>query len=296
MNHENLTFLLESLKYMGFGDRPELNEQLEHSIGQALPEFNLETEHFFDETCKLETVLYFRRGNRSDMYFFNRYIARLYYPFDQDRNREQTFYISKGRGVTFKEAFNLLQGRAVYKRLINLDGEAYFAWVQLNFDEKDARQNYKTKQFYPQYGYDLEKLLERYPIRELLLPQLRESLIRSLKRGNRHTVTFTKTNKVEKMLIEACPQFKTITIYRPAIRSGQAFADNKDPDWEKVPLESDSGDGILWDPEEESGMPGILQPALEEVNEEEEETSGTEISSPEKAVARKRATHKKIGL
>jgi len=294
MNNDNLAFLLENLKYLGFGEQPGLYDQLREVITQEPTEFQLETEYYFEEQCKLETILYFRRSNRSDLYFFNRYEARLYYPDDQDRNRQQTFYISKGRGVTFKEAFNLLQGRAVYKRLISKDGDPYYAWIQLNFEEKDLNQNYRTRQYYPGYGYDLEKLLERYPIRELQLPQLRENLLKSLRKGNMATVSFTKPHKVEKMLIEACPQFKTITIYRPAIKPAEDLADHSKMEWEKVPAEADSGDEILWDNEEEHAGPEGLNYAEEGGDEgADPEMKG---SSPEKTVAKKRATPKKISL
>jgi hypothetical protein len=63
--------------------------------------------------------LQFRKSDNSDMYFFNSYEASL-----QRSNSErvnQTFYLNKGKGVTTKEAFNLLDGRAVHKELTNRD-------------------------------------------------------------------------------------------------------------------------------------------------------------------------------
>ncbi len=47
---------------------------------------------------------------------------------------------------------------------------------------------------------------------------MRAELIRSLKKGNQHTVSFDKVSKTEKMFIEANPQFKTINIYSPATK------------------------------------------------------------------------------
>src|SRR5882762_5244009 len=117
MNNANIAFLLDSLKYLGFGEKPGICDQLEQEIAKEPAEFQLTTEAFFEDTCSMETILSFRRGDRSDMYFFNRFEARLHYPDGPERDREHTFYISKGRGVTFKEAFNLLQGRAVNKNL-----------------------------------------------------------------------------------------------------------------------------------------------------------------------------------
>jgi hypothetical protein len=221
MNNENLEFLHDNLKYLGFGDNTLLNQQLEEQILKESKEIELYTEAYFDDFCRLEAKLYFRRSDQKEMYFFNKYEALLRYPDDPDKNRSQTFYINKGMGVTFKEAFNLLQGRAVNKDLVNIEGEKYNAWVQLNFEEKDLHSNYKVKQYRAQYRYELEKVLENYPIRELQNEETKAVLIRSLRRGNLQLVTFVKVSKTEKMFIEANPMFKTINIFPLAIRAAR---------------------------------------------------------------------------
>jgi hypothetical protein len=225
MKQENLAFLHDNLKYLGFGDGGPLYDQLQDAMGKEAEEFKLYTEAFFDEKTKLEACLYFRRSDQLDMCFFNKYEALLRYSEQPELDRTQTFYISKGAGVTFKEAFNLLSGRSVNKDLVSLEGEKYNAWIQINFDELDLHGNHKMKQYRGQYGYDLEKVLEKYPIRELQQEETKVSLIRSLKRGNLHLVSFIKASKTEKMFIEANPRFKTINIYPVATRAPQK--DNK---------------------------------------------------------------------
>lgn len=219
MNQENLSFLQDNLKYLGFGDGGPLFEALKEHIVKEAKEFQLFTEAYFDEDSKIEAALYFRRGDLSDLYFFNKYQTLLRYPDNPASEKRQTFYINKGMGITFKEAFNLLQGRAVYKKLVSLDGEKYSAWVQLNFEEKDHHENYRTKQYGARYGYDLEKVLEKYPIVELQQEGTKTMLIRSLQKGNLQPVNFVKTNKTEKMSIEANPQYKTINIYPEATKA-----------------------------------------------------------------------------
>src|SRR5450631_1727178 len=137
MNNENLEFLQESLKYLGFGEKQYLNQQLSEQIALAPKSFELDLEAFFDAEHKLEVTLYFRRSDQLDMYFFNKYEARLRSGEDPELDRAHTFYISKGTGVTLRESFNLLQGRAVNKNLYNMDGMKYNAWIQLDFGEKD---------------------------------------------------------------------------------------------------------------------------------------------------------------
>jgi hypothetical protein len=221
MKKDNLSFLQENLRYLGFGETLPFNDQLAEEVEKSNREFQLTTEVHFDEWSKLEATLYFRRAGQQDMFFLIKYTAGLEYPDHPDFNRAQTFYIFKGAGVTLKEAFNLLQGRAVYKDLTGDDGEKYYAWIQLDFKIKTAMNNYKTRQFRQAYGYDLEKVLNNYPIRELQDEELKANLIRSLKKGNIHPVTFAKPNKIDKMFIEACPQFKTITIHSETILENQ---------------------------------------------------------------------------
>lgn len=221
MKKDNLTFLQENLRYLGFGETLPFNDQLTKEVEKGGKEFQLTTEAHFDEWSRLDATLYFRKGDQQDTYFFIKYTAALLYNDSDQHNRTQTFYIYKGAGVTLKEAFNLLQGRAVNKDLTDDDGEKYNAWIQLDFSAKTTTNNYKVRQFRMQYGYDLEKVLNTYPIRELQVEELRANLIRSLKKGNIHPVTFAKTNKIEKMYIEASPQFKTISIYSQTVRDSQ---------------------------------------------------------------------------
>jgi len=213
MQKDNLQFLQTSLRYLGFGETIASNNLLEIELQKGSKEFQLKTAACFDEWSTMRATLYFRRSDNYDMYYFNKYDALLIYDNDPKHNRMQTFYITQGKGVTFKEAFNLLQGRAVYKNLTGPDGQEYNAWLQLSFCERTPdNTNYKLRQFGPGYGYNLEKILASYPIRELQDADEKLNLVLSLQKGNIHSVTFLKANKTEKMFIAACPEYKTITI------------------------------------------------------------------------------------
>jgi hypothetical protein len=221
MNTDNLAFLQDNLKYLGFGEHSLLNHLLEAEMTRGSLSFELFTEAFFDEDTKLEAKLYFRKSDQLDMYFFNKYDAVLRYPEEPGKDKAQTFYIFKGSGVTLKEAFNLLQGRAVYKKMSSAIGEKYTAWIQLNFDQKDLHDNYKYKYFRSERQFDLAKVLANYKLREMENEETREMLFRSLRRGNVHPVTLLKANKVEKLLIHANPQYKTINIVPTATRAAR---------------------------------------------------------------------------
>ncbi len=209
MNDKNFEFLQDQLKNMGFGDK--LNLELENVIRSASPDFQLKTDATFYNN-KVQATLYFRKGDQNEMYFFNKYDATLKNE-DPDKEKTQIFYINQNRGVTFKEAFNLLEGRAVNKELTNLYAQKYNAWIQLNFDSRDKNNNHEVKQYHQNYGFDLEKVLDKHPIRELENPDDRKMLLGSLKRGNLQLVDYEKDGTRQKMFIEANPKARSINLY-----------------------------------------------------------------------------------
>jgi hypothetical protein len=85
--------------------------------------------------------------------------------------------------------------------------------MQMDFKETNDNGNYKIKQFHQNYGYDLDNVLAKHPIKELSNEQEKTRLIQSLQKGNRQSVTFIENGNEQKYFIEANPQFKTINIY-----------------------------------------------------------------------------------
>lgn len=208
MNNDNLKYLTDNLKYMGFGEN--MNQTLESNLKAGRPEFSLSNQTEVNKK-PFEVNLNFRKSESSDMYFFNNYKATL--TRSDGEKVDQTFYLNKGKGVTAKEAYNMLEGRAVHKELITKEGEPYKAWVQLDFDNKDKRNNYETKQFHENYGYDLKEALAKFPIVEMSSPDKEDALMQSLRKGNVQSVSMEKDGETRKMFIEANPQFKNVTVY-----------------------------------------------------------------------------------
>ena len=66
---------------------------------------------------RLTANFHFRKSDNSEMYFLNKYDASLQKPGQEGRS--QTFYLENGKGVTMKEAYNLLDGRSVNRDLKN---------------------------------------------------------------------------------------------------------------------------------------------------------------------------------
>jgi hypothetical protein len=207
MNQKNYDFLTDALKYLGFDDK--LNTLLEKNMQENNPAFQLQQEYEFNKK-PIHVTLHFRKGGPLELYYFNKYQATVKI---KEEERTQLFYIEKNSGITLKEAFNLLQGRAVFKELSGKAGDVYHAWIQLDLKEKEANGNYKQKLFHENYGYQLTTALEQYPIQELREEKQKDTLIKSLKKGNLQAVNFDKAGGPEKMFVEANPQYKTVTVY-----------------------------------------------------------------------------------
>lgn len=209
MNEKNFEYLKDQLKYTGFGESlgPVLKEHIEN--GQK--EFTIKHENNFDSSS-LSSELHFKKSDQSDLYFFNSYKAILQKE-GSSHAPEQIFYVSKDNTFTMKEAFNLLEGRAVNKDLKNKEGEMYNCWCKMDFKNAENNGNFKLNYYHENFGYNLEAALAKHSIKELDTPKFKEDLLNSLKKGNLQSVTFVVGGVETKMHVEANPHFKTVNVY-----------------------------------------------------------------------------------
>jgi hypothetical protein len=208
MNEQNVEYLKNNIKYLGFSDSvyPELMKNMENRV----PEFTISHSRDYGDE-KLEARLHFSKSKTSEIYFVNNYQATLI-----KANQEkvsQMIYLDRGNGLTQKETYNLLSGRSVNTDLKNKEGEKYNAWIKLDFSAKEPNGNYKVSQYHEAYKYDLAATLQKYHINEFKDETQKERLTQSLQRGNKHQVTFEKNGAIEKLWIEANPQFKSLNVY-----------------------------------------------------------------------------------
>lgn len=213
MNKQNAEFLGERLFYLGFGDK--LNAELEKNMKAGKEKFQLPFQGEFTKGEKKDVVDYqidFSKSNQGDMYFVNKYQATLKNE-DTEKEKSQTFYLNKGSGVTAKEAYNMLDGRAVNKKLMDREDNPYHAWLQINFKEQDDNGNNKLNRYHEAYGFDLEKSVGKHPIKELIDPEQKAIVMKSLEKGNVHPVTFQRDGKEEKMFLEANPKERNVIVY-----------------------------------------------------------------------------------
>ncbi|MGC4038734.1 MAG: hypothetical protein QM764_22410 [Chitinophagaceae bacterium] len=219
MNEQNFEYLSKQLKLTGFGE--ELREGLKSKMEKGETAFTLFHDKDYGRDSTVAT-LQFNKSENSGLYFFNRYNLLVKTPQSTEPIK-QTFYInSKEDNITLKEGYNLMSGRAVHKELTPKEGEKYKAWVQLDFKATDKYGNFEMKKFHEKYGYDLEKTLSKYPLKELSSPEDKKLLVESLERGNRQSATFVHNGKEQRIFVEASPQFKSLNLYDASMKRVQA--------------------------------------------------------------------------
>lgn len=246
MSKDNVQYLQEDMKYLGFSETLGLGKQLADKIAEGAKEFTLKAQPQFKnekggQTPPMDVELFFRQSDKTQLYYFNKYNLTAKNEFS-GRDVSNTFYIDKGQGYTLKEAYNLMQGRAVNKEVTNQKGETAKAWVQLNFAEKDKHDNYKMQMFFPKYGFDLEKAVSKLPIAELNNADQRERLLKSLQKGNVEAVTVEGAKGPERVYIAANPEFKKINVNKePVLAQEQSKGEKQGAGKSKIATEDDDG-------------------------------------------------------
>lgn len=209
----NMDYLKDSLKYLGFGDRA--NTSLETALKEGKSDIMIPVSSLYDRPDSkkddnltkdyVQYELHFKKGSQSDNYFFNSYNANMVNA--QGEERYQKFVIDKGKGITAKEAYNLLSGRAVHKNFIKKEGEQYKAFIQYDLKSpKNEKGNYEIIRFHEKYGYKVNKALEDYPVK-FDSPEQKNEIIKSLERGNAQLV---KLENGQKLYAVVNPQGRNI--------------------------------------------------------------------------------------
>lgn len=145
------------------------------------------------------------------------YVAKDFTKTYREAPVTTTFYVDKGKGFTADQAANMIEGRSVYRDdLLNTGGVPYKAWVALDMDKpKDRNDNFLTRQFTdPGYGFNLERTLDKYNVRELQDEVKRELTMGDLKNGGRPLITTVMNGEEKKMHIEAVPRYSQINFYQ----------------------------------------------------------------------------------
>lgn len=209
---DQVQYLKDQMKYLGFGEGDKLHKDLEVGIKSAKQDFEIKTTS--DKTLpenKVDLTLKFNKTESGGV-FLNSYNATL--ENEKDESISHNFYVNKENTFTAKEAVNLLEGRTVKIEFTNPKTEKLeTAFVKLNFDEpKTEKGNYNFQNFYKNYGVDTEKIVEKS---NLIFdqPGWKENTIKSLEKGNIVKVKFDLDDKLLEGKAVLNPQYKNLSLY-----------------------------------------------------------------------------------
>lgn len=226
MDEKAMGFNENQLKRSGFAEAftPDLQQKMKEGVPVIQHQF---TKGYDGD--KVDATLHLKKSAISDFYFLNKFDLQLQKE-GQAESVKHTFYITSKKDTgneegdqqkakqenryTLKEAYNLLAGRPVHKHLVNKDGQEYEAWVKINFKNKLENGNHEMKQYTKNYGFDLENVLSKYPIKELGNDQYKQSLIDSLHRGNMQKATFVgEGGREEKLYVSPNITYGALNVY-----------------------------------------------------------------------------------
>ncbi|NMR33146.1 hypothetical protein HIO71_02870 [Chryseobacterium aquaticum] len=209
---DQVQYLKDQMKYLGFGEGDKLHKDLEEGIKSAKQDFEIKTTS--DKTLpenKVDFTLKFNKSENGGV-FLNSYNATL--KNEKDESISHQFYVSKKNTFTAKEAVNLLEGRTVKIEFTNPKTEKLEpAFVKLNFEEpKTEKGNYNFQNFYKNYGIDTAQIIEKS---NLIFdkPEWKDNTIKSLEKGNIVKVKFELDDKVVEGKAVLNPQYKNLNLY-----------------------------------------------------------------------------------
>lgn len=204
MKPENLKFLSDQMLYCGFGK--DLEKKLQTAMNKGKDEFSLNTKlsyGSYDGEKEASYKLNFKKGN-DDMYFFNSYHISM-------GDETAKIFVNRGeKNITSKEAFNLMEGRTVYRELQSKEGEKYTAWVQMKPETlKEDIVRYQT--YNDKYGFDVKTAMSKINENGFFFNFNSENIIANLKKGN--LVEIHDADHAIKLLVAANPGERGLSIF-----------------------------------------------------------------------------------
>ena len=205
-------YLKNQLKYLGFGEDEKLHKELEKGIKSKNQQFEIKTSS--DKALpgnKVDFALKFNKTESGGV-FLNSYDAKL--KNEKGEDITHNFSVNRENTFTAKEAVNLLEGRSVKIEFHNpKSDQSETAFVQFNFEEpKTEKGNYMFQNFYKNYGVDTDKIVEKANL-VFEKPEYRENTIKSLEKGNVVKVKFEMDDKVVEGKAVLNPQYKNLNLY-----------------------------------------------------------------------------------
>ncbi|WP_158826929.1 hypothetical protein [Mucilaginibacter lacusdianchii] len=229
INQQNLEYLQKLQGNLGFGDK--LNGVLETAISRELPQFTLGINNVHRpldnkdinalKTDVVQFQLHYNRQKNGDTYFLNAMDVTLH-KTGESVPRKQTFDLDRDHRITALQAYKLLSGLSLEKDIYvrpkgsepdAAKSEKLKAWFKLQLDVTDAFGNHPLKVLRPEYGFQLENTLDKYPIKALAKEDSRTEGLQALRSGNYWSTEIKLGNKSIPVNIAANPVMKSMDIF-----------------------------------------------------------------------------------
>ena len=181
---DQVQYLKDQLKYLGFGEDPKLYKDLEKGINAKKLQFEVKTTS--DKTLpgnKVDFTLHYNKTEKGGI-FLNSYDGNL--TNEKGDSLSQNFRVSREDSFTAKEAVNLLEGRS----------------VKIEFD------NPKTNEREPAF---VIAVLIFFFVK--IKPEFKADTIKSLEKGNVVKAKFELEDNVIEGKVSLNPQYKNLNLY-----------------------------------------------------------------------------------
>ncbi len=213
MNQKNFEYLTKQMFYAGLGEVPV--SDLQKKLQEGKQEFQL----IHQKKMGMDNVtarLNFKQSEKDlDMYFFNSFDV-LFKKQGENETMQQNFRISYGDGFRFDEAYKLMNGRSIDKTFVMTDRQdkdirqEINAMAYMDFKNVDKYGNFEIVKV---YGYDLEKKLAEYPIKDIKDDAVKNKIITDLKNGEVASVIMKTSDGDLEMRMTVNAQFDKLNLY-----------------------------------------------------------------------------------
>lgn len=197
---ENIAELTVMLKKTGMSG---LTGNLENSLDYESPQQTISGIHLLADQGKLLVALQLEKER-----------VGVYKPLDYQvvwntaDEQVRSCRIPAESGIDLSEAFNLLQGRAVYKGFENVEGKVIRQWVQL--DPKASGTEKPLVTFLPGHDFDLKKQLQEVAVQLETYGLMKEQTLKQLEMGSQVAVELNGKGSFQ---VQANPGAKSLDLF-----------------------------------------------------------------------------------
>ena len=244
MDQKNLEYLQKSLDYLGFGTR--LNAVLEDAVYKGSRSFSIGINQryipaeFRSDPAKGVDVMHFEirfnRSANSEQYFLNAVEAQLK-RYNAAEPISKRFDIVQDHRMTSLQCYKLMSGLSLQKDIFvkdlddlqNESRKRVTVWFKLDLGVTNKDGEHLLKWFFPEYGFDLQKTVEKYPFLDFQDEEKKVASIRALSYGNLISLSMEFEGKKIPVYVSANPELKRLDVFSSgmiALTKQQLFPDS----------------------------------------------------------------------